>query len=154
MSHRIAISSNKNGLVVAEGLLLRAAAGLGGDSNDWAVSGSVRQSKNHLAECEWIGSIWVENWRLDDWYSEANLTTLDRIWMDGNGLSSPVPYNREQYTLDGVALMPIIASTAARRRSGLESYSRCHKSMLSAPCRTQTIKWIQLVHCRFGLRAT
>lgn len=53
MSNRIA-SSNKNRLLVAEGLLLRAAAGLDGDSKDWEVSGSVRQSKNHLAECEWI----------------------------------------------------------------------------------------------------
>ncbi|MDE5446703.1 hypothetical protein GWG65_36170 [Bradyrhizobium sp. CSA207] len=40
--------------LVAEGLLLRAAAGRDGDSNDWDVSGSVRHSKNHLAECDWI----------------------------------------------------------------------------------------------------
>lgn len=54
MSNRIAISSNKNGLFVAEGLLLQAAAGRDGDSNDWDVSGSVRHSKKHLAECDWI----------------------------------------------------------------------------------------------------
>lgn len=88
MSNRIAISSNKNGLFVAEGLLLRAAAGRDGDSNDWDVSGSVRHSKKHLAECDWIRfdrQIWVEARRLDDWCSEANLTTVDLIWIDAMG---------------------------------------------------------------------
>lgn len=69
----------KNRLLVAEGLLLRAAAGLDGDSKDWEVSGSVRQSKNHLAECEWIAFDLRRKRRLDDWYRDANLTTLDRI---------------------------------------------------------------------------
>lgn len=41
MSNRIAISSNKNGLFVAEGLLLRAAAGRDGDSNDWRLGFST-----------------------------------------------------------------------------------------------------------------
>lgn len=88
MSNRIAISSNKNGLFVAEGLLLRAAAGRDGDSNDWDVSGSVRHSKKHPAECDWIRfdrQIWVETRRLDDWCSEANLTPVELIWTDAMG---------------------------------------------------------------------
>lgn len=44
-----AISPNKNDLLVAEALFLRAAAARDGDLNDWDVSGSVRHPKDHLA---------------------------------------------------------------------------------------------------------
>lgn len=70
-----------------------ATAGRDGDSNDWDVPDSVPHLKKHFAaECDRIPfdlQILVETRRLDDWYSEAHLTTrLD----SRNGLSSPVPY--------------------------------------------------------------
>lgn len=51
-------------------------------------STSVRRSKKHLAKCDWIRfdrQIWVETRRLDDWCSEANLTTVDLVWTDAMG---------------------------------------------------------------------
>lgn len=128
MSNRVAISSNKNGLFVAEGLLLRAAAGRE-EVRTTGLSGSVRHSKKHLAECDLIRfdrQIWVETRRLDDWCSEANLTTVD-LMDGGNGLSSPVPYKPDQYTLRwgcSYADHRLDRRHAVDVGSGFERYSR------------------------------
>lgn len=58
----------------------------------------------------------------------------------------------------GVALMPITGSTGGTTsQPDLGSKAIPAASQFNAiaiPCRTQTIKCIQLVHCRFGLRKT
>ncbi|WP_305777721.1 FkbM family methyltransferase [Microvirga sp. KLBC 81] len=64
-----------------------------GNAKEWDLSGSIRRPKNHLVEYDWVRfdhPISVETRRLDDWCSEANLNTIDFIWMDVQGAESDV----------------------------------------------------------------
>ncbi|MCA1494568.1 FkbM family methyltransferase [Ensifer sp. NBAIM29] len=64
-----------------------------GDAKEWDLSGSIRRPKNHLSEYQWVrfdGPISVETRRLDDWCSEADLESIDLIWMDVQGAESDV----------------------------------------------------------------
>ncbi|TWB89323.1 fucosyl-beta-1,4-N-acetylglucosamine oligosaccharide 2-O-methyltransferase NoeI [Bradyrhizobium macuxiense] len=63
------------------------------EAKDWALSGSIRRPKNHLAEYDWVrfdSPISVETRRLDDWCAEANLNKIDLIWMDVQGAEADV----------------------------------------------------------------
>ncbi|WP_439375482.1 FkbM family methyltransferase [Bradyrhizobium sp. DASA03120] len=64
-----------------------------GEAKDWALSGSIRRPKNHLAEYDWVrfdNPISVKTQRLDDWCSETNLNKVDLIWMDVQGAEADV----------------------------------------------------------------